>query len=112
MDLEIIILSGVSQTKKDKYHVRSFNVESNLKMTQKNLQNRNGFEEFKTKLMITKKGNVGGDKLGGWDLQIYSTIDKIGNKDLPYSTGKSTQYCVIACMGNNLKRDGYLYMYN
>ena len=34
------------------------------------------------------------------------------HKDLLYSTGKSTQYSVMTYMGKNLKKSGYVYMYN
>ena len=36
----------------------------------------------------------------------------MGNKDLPCSTGKSTEYSVVTYLGKNLKRNGYVYMYN
>ena len=37
MELEIIILSEVSQAEKDKYHMRSLNLWNLIKMIQKNL---------------------------------------------------------------------------
>ena len=46
-------LSQVSQTEKGKYHVVS-HVESNFKMIQTYLQNRNRLTEFENKLMVTK----------------------------------------------------------
>ena len=45
--------------------------------------------------MFTKGEVFGGDILGDWDWNIHTTIYKTGNKDLPYSTGKFTQYCII-----------------
>ena len=62
VDLEIIILSGLSQTEKDKYHIAYL---WNLKKNDPNeftLQNRPTNTE--DKLMVTK-GVVRG-KLGGW----------------------------------------------
>ena len=40
------------------------------------------------------------DKLGEWNL-IYTVLcaEQITNKDVLYSTGKSTQCSVIICMG-------------
>ena len=34
------------------------------------------------------------------------------NKDLLYSTGNSILYSVITYMGKDLKKNGYMYMYN
>ena len=52
MDLEIIILSEVSQKKTNMWNL--------IKVTQKNLQNRNRVKDFEPKLMVTK-----GEMLGG-----------------------------------------------
>ena len=56
---------------------------------------------------------------GGWrdkfevcDYHIYTTIYKIINKDLLYSTKNSAQCSVITHMGKNLKKNRYLYMCN
>ena len=68
MDLEIIILSEVSQTEKDKYHDNHFYVESKKWYKWTYLQNRNRLTDLENKLMVTKGEKVGGrDKLGGWD---------------------------------------------
>ena len=53
--------------------------------------------------MVTK-GEVCGerDKLGGWNWHIHTAIYKIdANKDLFYSTGKSTQYSLINLYGKS-----------
>ena len=50
-----------------------------------------------------------------WEIGIdmYTTIYKIDNKDLLYSTGNSTQYSVMAYMGKeSKKKSGYMYMHN
>ena len=54
MDLEIIVLSEVSQREKDKYHIiYMWNVKkSDTKLTY--LQNRNRFTDVENKLMVTK----------------------------------------------------------
>ena len=57
MDLEIIILSEVSQTEKDKYHMILLYKESKKKWYKWTyLQNRNGLTDIKNKLMVTKGG--------------------------------------------------------
>ena len=63
MDLEIIILSEVSQTEKDKYHTISLTC-GTKKGTY--LQNRNRLTDIEYKLTVTK-GERGGDNLGAWD---------------------------------------------
>ena len=60
--------------------------------------------------MVTKGERRGRDKLGVWEQQIHTTIYKINNKDLLYSTGNYTQYFVITCMGKNLKKKIYIYV--
>ena len=65
MDLEIIILSEVSQTEKDKYHLY---VESK-KMIKMNLFTKQKWlTDIENTLMVTKGERVGRkDKLGVWD---------------------------------------------
>ena len=38
-------------------------------------------------------------RLGGWDWHMHTTLCKIINKDLLYSTGNSTQYSVMTYIG-------------
>ena len=40
---------------------------------------------------------------------MHTTIYKIDNTDLPYSTGNSTQYSVMSFMGKESKKSGYRY---
>ena len=54
MDLEIIILSKVSQKKKDKYHMISFILESKIWHKLAYLQNRNRLTEIKNRLMVAR----------------------------------------------------------
>ena len=57
-----------------------------------------------------KEKEGGRDKLGVWDKQIRTTVYKINNKDLLYSTGNYIQYLVIT---NNAKEPDkeYIYIY-
>ena len=44
-----------------------------------------------------------------WNLYIHTTIHKINNKDLPYSTGNYTQYLVITYYGKESENE-YIYI--
>ena len=58
MDLEIVILSEVSQTEKDKYHIAyMWNLKKWYKQTY--LQNRSRVTDVENKLMVTKGERVG-----------------------------------------------------
>ena len=39
-------------------------------------------------------------------------VKQITSKQLPHSTENSTQYSVMNYMENNLKKSGYMYVYN
>ena len=69
MDLEVVILSEVSQTEKDKYHDITYMW--NLKKKRYKwtyLQNRNRVTEVENKLMVLpREERRGRDKLGDWD---------------------------------------------
>ena len=69
MDLEIIILSEVSQKEKDKYHMISLiYVESKIGHKWTYLGNTNIFTDIENKLMVSKgERGWGRDKLGVWD---------------------------------------------
>ena len=43
--------------------------------------------------------------------KMGSRTFKMGNKVLPYSTGKSTQCYTAAWTGGSLGENGYMYMY-
>ena len=43
------------------------------------LQNRNTVTDVENKLMVTKGGRGGRDKLGDWDWHMHTTIYKIDN---------------------------------
>ena len=58
------------------------------------LQNRNRYQHKKQTLQLPKQ-KVKGNKLGAWNYQIHTTIQKTENKDLLYSKENSIQYLVI-----------------
>ena len=61
--------------------------------------------------MVTKGETSGGrDKLGVWDQQIQTTINKINYKVLLYSTGNYIQYPVINRNGKEYENE-YIYTY-
>ena len=71
----------------------------NLKILYKwtSLQNLNRLIGLENELMITSEKEWGRrDKLGVWGWYIHSTIFKIVNKDLLYSTGSSAQCSVTS----------------
>ena len=98
MDLEIIILSEVSQAEKDKYHIISL-----LCGIQKNDTNEliykteTDSQTLKTNLWLPSEESGGGGINQEIGVNIYTLlyIKQIINKDLLYSTGSSTQYSVI-----------------
>ena len=67
MDLENVILSEVSHTEKEKYHIYHFYVESK-NMTRTYLQNRNRFTDIKNRLVVAKREEGGKRQvLGLWN---------------------------------------------
>ena len=57
-------------------------------------------------------GKSGGkDKLRNWEWHIQTTIHKITNKDLLYSTGNSTQ-CSVMTYVRKESKEWYVFMYN
>ena len=68
MDLEMIILSEVSQAEKDKYHMMWLIcriLKKRYRWTY--LQSRNRLTNIENKLLVTKGKGGRGDKLGVWD---------------------------------------------
>ena len=85
MDLQMIILSEVSQTEKDKYHMISLICGIHFFKWYKwtYLQNRNRLIDIKNKLMVTKGETLGGrDKSGAWDKYPHTTICNIDNQQV------------------------------
>ena len=60
MDLEIIILSEVSQKEKDRYHIYHLYVESEIWHKWTYWQNRNRLIDLENKFMVTKGERGGG----------------------------------------------------
>ena len=60
------------------------------------------------------QGGKGGGRGITWEIgiDIYTRlyIKQITNKDLPYSTGNSTQYSVVTYMGKESKKE-WIYVY-
>lgn len=60
------------------------------------------------------KDRVGGGTARefGTDMYTLLSLKWITNQDLLYSTGKSVQYYVTTQMERNLKKNGYMSLYN
>lgn len=59
--------------------------------------------------MVTNREEGGGIN---WEtaIDIYTLLKQMSNKNLLFITGNSTQYCVMAYIGNNLKRGVCIYI--
>ena len=75
---------------------------------------QNRFTDIENKLMVTKgesmvrRGEI--NQEFGISTYILLYIKWITNKDLLYSTGKSTQYSVMTYMGKESKKE-WIYIY-
>ena len=103
MDLEITILSEVSQTKTDVtwYHLY---VESE-KLIQTNLLIKQKQTHKHRKQTWRSKGKGGRNKSGAGEWQIHTIVHKINNKDLGYSTENYVQFPVITYDGKGSKKE-------
>ena len=111
MDLEIVILSKVSQTQKDKYHDIAYmwNLKKGVQM--------NLFTKQKQSHRCRKQTYGSQGKRGGginWEIGIdiytLSYIKQITNENLLYSTGNSSQYSVMTYVGKEAKNE-WTYVY-
>ena len=96
MDLEIIILSEVKQTEKDKYHDMIYMW--NLKSDANELIYKTEIESQMQKTNLWLPGGKGGGGINweiGIDIYTLLYIKYTTNKDLLYSTGNSTQHTVM-----------------
>ena len=91
MDLEIVILSEVKQ--KVKYHNDTLICGILKKSDKMNLFTKEKQINWLKKLMATKRKS--GEKR--WIKSLY--MEYVVNREWLYSTGNSTQYSVITCMG-------------
>ena len=100
MDLQIVILSEVSQTEKDKYHMILL-ICGILKKGKNELIYETEIELQMQKTNLWLQGVRGGRinwKIGT-DIYTVLYIKQITNKDLLNSTGNSTQSSAIVYMG-------------
>ena len=96
MELEFVMLSEVSQTKRNimQYHLY---VESKKNDTNALILNTNRFTNLENELKDTRENVVWGrDSSGVWNCHVYTLLylKWIINKDLLYITGSSAQYYV------------------
>ena len=103
INLEIVILSEVSQIEKEKYCMTSLICGIQKEMRQVNLQNRKRLTE--NKLMAAKEEEWGEGIVREFGIDMYTLLylKWITNKDLLYSIGSSTQCCVAAWMGREFR---------
>ena len=111
MDLELVVLSEVSQTEKDKYHTISLTpgIWLFFKVTNEHTKETN-LRILKRKLWLPKGEGGRRDKSGICDEHIHTAIHKTINKDLLYSTESSTQFSVITYMRKEFKKE-WIYVY-
>ena len=110
--IEIIILSEVSQTEKNKSYDITY-MWNLKKMIQMNLFTKQKQNHRCRKQTYSYQGVRGGARINweiGTDIYTLLYIKQITNKDLVYSTGKSTQYSVMAYMGKESKKE-WIYVY-
>ena len=67
MDLEIIILIVLNQTKKNRYHMVSLYVESKKCDINELIYKTNRFTDLENKFMVMKGEKARRNKLGVWD---------------------------------------------
>ena len=103
MDLEITILSDVSQTNTDitRYHLY---VEAK-KAIQRNLLTKQKQAHRHKKQAWQSKGKGGEDKSGAGEWQIHTIVHKINDKDLLYSTENHVPSPVITYDGKESKKE-------
>ena len=105
MDLEIIILSEVSQKEKDKYHIHLY-MESKIWHKLTYLWNRNRLTDIQNRLVVAKGDGGRGGK--DWEFGISRGkllyIQWINNKVLLYGTGNYIQYPVINHNGKEYEK--------
>ena len=75
------------------------------------LWNRNRLRR-RTDLWLSKRKGLGEHKLGAWGQQIQTTICKINNKFLLYSTENHIQHCVISHKGKEYGGKGSAQCFN
>ena len=84
MDLETVILSEVSQTEKEKYHMTSLICGILKEMIQMNLLTKQKKTDLENKPMVVEWGKDGGKGwLGSLDGHVHTVIFKMDNQEGP-----------------------------
>ena len=107
MDIEIIILSVVSQT--EKFHmISTYNMESKRKEL---FTRQKQIHRLKTNLWLPKGMRGQGRTKQDLGINGYRLlwIKQINNKDLLYSTENYIQCLTITYNGKNVKKNTYMY---
>ena len=104
MNLEIIILSEVSQRETNIWHLQYMESKRRIQM---NLSTKQKQTDIENKFMVTKRRGINLE----FRINVYTLlyIQQINNKDLLYSTGNYIQYLVITCNGKESEKE-YIYM--
>ena len=118
MDLEIVILSEISQTE-EKYYVNLLNILNipymwNLKRNDLNESIYKTETDSESELMVARRIEMGGGIVRKFGIDMYTLLylKQITNKVLLYSTGNSAQWYVAAWMERSLRENGYMYTYS
>ena len=114
MELEIIMLSEVSQTEEDKYHMISLTCGIS-NMTQMNLSTKQKQTHRHTEQTVVAKGETAlrgmKGKFGTGRCKLLYT-ERINNKTLLYGIGNYSQYPIINRNGKEYEKEYiYIYMY-
>ena len=83
MGLEIVILSEVSQTEKEKYHMTFLTCKGQKEMKQMNLQKRNRPTDLENKLMVVGGRTGGRDSQEVWSGHVHAAVFKMDNQQGP-----------------------------
>ena len=94
MDLEVIILSEISQTKTSIIQCH-FYVKSKKKITNEYIYKTETCRHGKQTWLSVEKGEVGGRVDLGFGLDMYTLLYLKYSKDLLYRIGNSAQYFII-----------------
>ena len=92
MDLEIVILSEVSQTEKEKYHMTSLICGIQKEMIHVNLlKDKKRLTDLENKCLVTEGEGWGKRIVEEFGLDIYTLLYSkwVTKKDLLYSTGQN-----------------------
>ena len=81
MDLELVILSEVSQKQKDKYHMTSFICTIYKETIQMNLLTKQKDSQTQKMNLWLLGGRIGGrDNKGGWGGHVHTAVFSVNNQ--------------------------------